>query len=168
MNDPLDDLLAAPAARDDGAKLRQTILRRSTGVLRRRRRVKQAAWGLALAACYLAGMGTMRWFMPVPAPQIVEVTPPEPKPEAPVVPPSATALENLALDSTDRRAELYRAAAERYRAQGDLAAWVRCQDNALDATKKEDLAVSPDDDFLTIALKQDRQKQEKRDARKLD
>ena len=33
---------------------------------------------------------------------------------------------------------------------------------------KDDLTVSPDDDFLTIALKQDRQKKEKRDARNLD
>ncbi len=168
MNDPLDDLLTPHPAPADGAKLRQAILVRSTGVLRRRRRLKQVAWGLALAACYLAGMGTTRWFTPTPVPQTVQVTPPEPQPEVPAAPPSATALEYLALDSTDHRAELYRAAAERYREQGDLAAWVRCQDNALDATKQEDLAVSPDDDFVTIALKQDRQKQEKRDARKLD
>jgi hypothetical protein len=171
MNDPIDDLLALPVAPLDDAKLRLEILRRCTTVLRRRRRLRQLGWAAALAACFLAGMLTMRWFTPPAPPQVIEVVvaPPEPKKETPPqVVLSAVAVENLALDSPDRSTELYRLAAELYRKQGDLASWVRCQDNALETGKKDDLTVSPDDDFLTIALKQERQKKEKRDARHLD
>ena len=84
------------------------------------------------------------------------------------MPPSAVAVENKALDSPDRRAELYRQAAELYFKEGDYASWVRCKDNALSEAKKDDLQVSPDDDFLTIALKKERQKKENQDARGVD
>jgi hypothetical protein len=168
MNDPLDELLALPPAPDDGAKLRQEILLRSTGVLRRRRRWKRLAWAASLAACYAAGMLTMRWFTPPAAGVEVAAAPTqETKNETPPVVQSARAVENLALDSTEHRAELYRQAAGLYRKDGDLASWVRCKDNALAEAKKEDLTVSADDDFLEIALKQARQK-EKRDARTLE
>ena len=53
-------------------------------------------------------------------------------------------------------------------AKGDLANWIRCKDNALAASKKEDLTVAPGDDFLTIALKRERQKQEKTHVRQMD
>jgi hypothetical protein len=171
MNDPLDDLLAAPATPVETATLRHAILLRSTALLRRRRRLKQLGLAASLAACFLGGMATMRCLTPAAPKEHVEVavTPPEPKKETPAPAVlSAAAVENAALDSTDRRDELYRLAAELYRKEGDLASWIRCKDNALEAAKKDDLAVSPDDDFLTIALKQDRQKKEKRDARHLD
>jgi hypothetical protein len=172
MNDPLDDLLALrPAPAEDG-KLRAAIWLRSTAVLRRRRRLKQLGWAVGLAACFVAGMVTMRWLAPpAAAAQVVEVVVPRPEPPKELPPPlvlSAAAVENLALDSTDHRSELYRLASELYRKEGDLASWVRCKDNALEAGKNEDLTVSPGDDFITIALKQERQKKEKRDARHLD
>ncbi len=79
-------------------------------------------------------------------------------------------MENRALDATDRRErfELYRKAAHLYRGKGDYANWVRCEGNALDEAGKEDLAVSPDDDAVLIALKLERQNKEKSDAHKLD
>jgi hypothetical protein len=174
MNDDLDALLAPPPLPPEAAAFRQAVLERTTAVLRRRRRLKQVAWVCGLAACYVAGMLTMRWITPSPIPQVVEVQPepkheqPEPKKETAPRPLTAVAVENLALDSTENRAELYRQAAELYRQQGDYANWLRCKDNALDAAKKADLAVAPDDDFITIALKRDRQKQEKNDARHVD
>jgi hypothetical protein len=173
MNDPLDELLAPPREPDDG-RLRQEILRRSTAVLRRRRRLKQLVLAASLPTCFLAGMVTVRWFAPPPQQQVVYVQA-EPKPEIlpepkkePAVPLSAVAMENKALDSPDHRAELYRQAAELYLKEGDYASWVRCKDNALGEAKKEDLQISPDDDFLTIALKKERQKKEIQDARRVD
>ncbi len=174
MHDPFDELLAVPPAPDD-SKLREEILRRSTAILRRRRRVKQLALTASLAACFLAGMVTMRWFSPAPPQQVVYVefdakhdTLPEPMKEASPISLSAVAMENKALDSPDHRAELYGQAAELYLKEGDYASWVRCKDNALSEAKKEDLQISPDDDFLTIALKKERQKKENRDARTVD
>jgi hypothetical protein len=175
MNDPLDDLLTPRHAPDDGAELRHDLLARSTSLLRRRRRLKRVAWVAALAACNGAGLVTMHWLAPEPAVQIVyrdaespRDTPPGPKRETP--PETAVAVENRALDATDRRerGELYRKAAELYRRDGDYANWVRCRGNALDEARQEDLAVTPDDDSVTIALKLERQKKEKRDARTLD
>jgi hypothetical protein len=174
MNDPLDQLLGVTPAPDDG-KLRQEILQRSTAILRRRRRLKQLALAACLPACFLAGMATMHWFIPAPQQQVVflETDPkhetlPEPKKEPAPTPLSALAMENKALDSPDHRAELYRQAAELYRQEGDYASWVRCKDNALSEAKSEDLEVKPGDDFLTIALKKERQKKENHDARRVD
>jgi hypothetical protein len=177
MNDPLDDLLAAPPASADGTKLRQELLARSTGVVRRRRRLRQVAAGVALAGCFVAGMVTMRCLTP-PAPELLvwdtrpqppNETLPEPKRDAPI-PETAVAVEYRALDATDRRErfDLYRKAARLYRGKGDYANWVRCEGNALDEAAKEDLAVAPDDDAVLIALKLERQKKEKSDARNLD
>jgi hypothetical protein len=174
MNDSFDELLAAPAAPDDG-QLRQEILRRSTALLRRRRQLKQLALVMSLPACFLTGMAAMYWLNPATKQRVVYVEaeprrdpPPVPKQETPMVPLSAVAMENKALDSADHRAELYRQAAELYRKEGDYASWVRCRDNALSEATKEDLQISPDDDFLTIALKKERQKKENRDARTVD
>jgi hypothetical protein len=174
MNDPLDELLARPPAADDG-KLRQEILQGSTAILRRRRYVKQLLLAATLPACFLAGMVTMRWFGPAPQQQLVYVeigakkeALPTPGKEPPLPTLSAVVMENKALDSPDHRADLYRQAAELYLKEGDYASWVRCKDNALSEAKKEDLQISPDDDFLTIALKKERQKKENRDARTVD
>jgi hypothetical protein len=173
MHDPVDELLTVAPAPDDG-RLRQDILHRSTAILRRRRRLKQLALAASLPACFLAGMMTMWGFAPTPQQQVVYVeiepkheTSPEPKKEAPT-PMSAVAMENKALDSPDHRADLYRQAAELYLKEGNYASWVRCKDNALSEAKKEDLQISPDDDFLTIALKKERQKKENRDAHRVD
>jgi hypothetical protein len=178
MNDQLDDLLTPPPSPSDGTTLRQELLARTTGVLRRRRRLRQIAWVGALAACFIAGMVTMRWCTPL-APAVVAVntqpdpkieTLPEPKADAPTPPETAVAVEYQALDATDRRErfDLYRKAARLYRGKGDFANWVRCEGNALDEAAKEDRAVSADDDAVLIALKLERQKKEKSDARNLD
>jgi hypothetical protein len=174
MNDPLDDLLSAHPGPDD-SQLRQDILKRSTGVLRRRRRLKQLVLAATLPACFLAGMVTTYWLRPAPQQRLVyvEMAPTkdalaQAKQETPVILLSAVAMENKALDSPDHRAELYRKAAELYLKEGDYASWVRCKDNALSEARSEDLQISPDDDFLTIALKKERQKKENRNERTVD
>ncbi len=163
-SDNTDDLLAPRPTLEDSGPLRQVVLLRTTGVLRRRRRLKQLVLVGACAACFAAGMVTMRWWTPT-APQVVQVRPDEKPETARPEAVSALAQENRALDAPDARtrSEGYNKAAELYRQQGDFADWVRCKDNALDDAPREDLIVSAEDDFLTIALKRERQKKENRD-----
>ena len=51
-----DEFRSIPALRDQ-------LLKQTLGVVRRRRRLGRLRWGGALAACYLAGMLTSRWFV---------------------------------------------------------------------------------------------------------
>src|SRR6516164_9419532 len=61
-----EDLLAAPpvAAAD---QLRKALWRQTTGVLRRRRWRRRVGLAAALAACYGAGLLTMKWLPGPPA-----------------------------------------------------------------------------------------------------
>ena len=60
---------------------------------------------------------------------------------------------------------IYRRAADVYATeQGDLESALRCYSRSLDAGTDEDLAISPDDHWLLMAIKDARQK-EKNDAR---
>jgi hypothetical protein len=166
-SDPVDDLLASrpgPAS----AALRQSILGRTAGVLRRRRWTRRAAWAALLAACYAVGVLTPRpWAGPTPAPP-PEVTrtlerPPEPPPQPPSVPPaegSALALEWRAVEADVGRADLFRRAGQRYlREEGDPLGAVRCYAHALEKPAAGDLTVRLDDDWLLMALKDARQKE---------
>ena len=79
---------------------------------------------------------------------------------------TAAALEWRAFDEAN--AALYRQAGERYlREDADPYAAVRCYRQSLDAAGPDALAVSADDDFLLMALKDARQR-EKRDAKHVD
>src|SRR5438874_710401 len=62
--DACDELLtpAAPPPADEA--WRQALFLRSSGVLRRRLWGKRAGFAAALAACYLAGLATMRLWTP--------------------------------------------------------------------------------------------------------
>src|SRR5216117_3102855 len=65
--DAFDDLLAAEGLPAADETWRQDLLRRTSRVLRRRRRWKRAGFVAALAACYVAGLATMRlWVPPTP------------------------------------------------------------------------------------------------------
>src|SRR6266481_2377404 len=83
--DPLHDLLTRPTPTADAA-LRQALLSQTTRVLRRRLYVRRAGQVAVLAACYLAGVFTMRgWVTPAAplesAPPIVATGPAPPNPE---------------------------------------------------------------------------------------
>jgi hypothetical protein len=164
--DPIEELLAPSAAPPDTSALRQDLLARTRRDLRMQRSARRLAWAAALAACYGAGLLTMRWFM-TPA------RPPEPAPLArqeektPIAQAAkqAVALEWEAVDRPDQQAALYRQAGDRYLTEeGDIAAALRCYGNALDSGTPEDLTTSSTDNWLLMAIK-DARKKEKHDAK---
>jgi hypothetical protein len=170
MNDPEVFLTPATPPACDGT-LREALRTRTTTILRRRRRLKQLGYAAALAACFAAGMAAMRYALSPaldPAPQVVRQRPgPEKAPETPPEPPAvvqAVALEWQAFDAPGGRAELFRQAGDLYVSQGyDPHAALRCYRNALDSGSADDLRISAADNWLLMALKNDRQK-EKRDV----
>ena len=172
--DLCDELLAPPKPPADLAPLRERVWRRVARRVRWRRRLRRAALAAALAACWAGGMLTMRWWSP-PAPPPVQVvnnhqTPVEPPPETvPESRPAAPALaaEWKAFDSTERQAELYRAAADLYQQEHDPLSAVRCYGRSLDAAPEQTQTVSAGDDWLLMAIK-DARKKEKRDAKPVD
>ena len=85
QDDDIDGLLALPRESTENAKRKQATLALTTGVLRRRGRLKKLAWVGGLAACYLAGMATMHWATPAPERQVV-VIPPQGKQEEAAAP----------------------------------------------------------------------------------
>jgi hypothetical protein len=58
--DALGGLLETGSVVPCPARLRGALLLRTTGVLRRRRRLRRIAFAAAMTACYLAGMGTVQ------------------------------------------------------------------------------------------------------------
>jgi hypothetical protein len=174
--DRLDELLMATPPPQHTQQWRQTLLGQTTRVLRRRRRWKRLGFIAALAACYAAGALTV-WLMMKPAP--VEDSPPlvvsrpqDAIPErAPKPPPddlpraqdadlSARALEWQAVESEDKRAELFRRAGDRYlNDENDPESALRCYKNALNAGA--DTKVSPDDNWLLASIKNARQKEKR-------
>jgi hypothetical protein len=148
-------------------------------VLRRRRRLKQAGWVAALAACYFAGLGSSRIGSPRFAPHVLEaqnradtrspdaVSSPHapvtvitqasvPLDDDPDVP--AIVFERIAAAAdVARRSLLFRRAGDRYLDGSDEDAAIRCYRRALDNAPERDLAISPDDNWLLIALKKARQ-----------
>jgi hypothetical protein len=73
---------------------------------------------------------------------------------------SALALEWQAIDSPERRAELYRRAGDLYlQENNDVPSALRCYRGALAAGTEKDWTFSPDDNWLLAAAKQERQKE---------
>lgn len=161
------------------AKFREKLLKRTTGVLRFRRRVRH--WGLVagLGLSYLAGAATMRLATPSlhVAPSLVEhraateqaITPPTAVPAPVSRPPQvephlpARVLEQMGeLASVTERGTYFRLAGDRYEQAGDITAALRCYRLVLDGASEAELVVSPSDSYLLMTLKNARQK-EKRD-----
>jgi hypothetical protein len=166
-NDPVGRFLdfGSPAAMP--AELRQMLLSRTTRVLRRRRRLRRAAYVLALIGCYLLGLGTRHLGTP-PAPthsvllssgshtaartpasgSLQAALPLDGQPEVP-----AFVLERMAQSCPENRSELYRRAGDGYLAQGDFASAVHCYGRSLDAGSETDWIVTKDDNWLLMQLK---------------
>ena len=169
--DPLDGMRRPPSP-PDAEELRRTVYAQTRRVFHRRRRLRQCAYGIALAASFAAGLLVMRVATPInPSPQPEEVVEKRdvPRPvEKPVAPePDAPALvrEWQAFDSDDRRAELYRRAGATYlQEESDPLSAVRCYANALDNGTEQDQNVSAHDDYLLMAIKIARKK-ERNDAK---
>jgi hypothetical protein len=168
--DPLDDLLRPAVAAQDGLAFRGRLLAQTTRVLRSRRRRRVAVWVAALAACYVAGVLTVYWFGPKRIEQVVVVQKePTPAPLVPALvkpavpdakPASAVALEWKAFDADQHRPEMYRKAGDRYMNQdADPASALRCYGQSLNGSSDADLAISPNDDYLLMLVKNARQKE---------
>jgi hypothetical protein len=147
--------------------LRRAVLHRTTRVLRRLCWLRRGAVVIALSACYLAGAATMRLLTPPSVVTVVVDKPGEPAPPAPNVEPlphetepRALALEWDALDHPEKKVESYRRAGDRYLAESnDVQAAVRCYKQMLDAGTEKDWIIAPDDNWLLMALKEARQKE---------
>ena len=179
--DPIDDFLSADFSPNLAGPLREQLLKRTTGLLRRRRWLRRLAVVAALAACYAAGILTMQMLAPpsqaVEQPQIVKHVPepvdePRLKSEPPAVAvrepaddadASALTLEWKALDSPERRPDLFRKAGDRYVEESDIPSALRCYRNALDLGTEKDWKITADDNWLFMALKEAKLK-EKRNA----
>jgi hypothetical protein len=167
--DPCDELLVPKPAEESDA-LRSLVLARTTRVLRGRRWTRRAGMALVVVAFYAAGLVTMHWLTPA-APAItvyVEKTPegpPAPQAKEPVPSPSDMEWQLLDHPNQPRQVALYREAGDRYLAEAsDPESALRCYRRMLDVGSDADLAISPDDNWLLLAAKAERQK-EKRDAK---
>jgi hypothetical protein len=162
--DDLADYLAVPPVGPDA--LRDAILRQTGRVLMRRRWCAAVIRFGSPVVAAIAGAAVVWQFAPrtVVVERVVTVEPALVFPlDSPAPQLSAQRLEADADQSTARReaAKRYRAAGDRYAATNDFESALRCYRQALDAGT--DLTISPDDHWLLMTLKADRQK-EKTDA----
>jgi hypothetical protein len=163
--DPLDELLRS-ALPSSPTIWKESLLSRTTRTLRWRRRGRRISIFAALAACYVAGLVSMRLLRAEPAVEVrrevVYVTE-EKRPESPpdrLAPPvperplTALALEWQAAENPERSAELNRRAGDRYFAEeNDLASAVRCYKRFLSACPVAELEIAPQDNWLLVTLK---------------
>jgi hypothetical protein len=171
--DDLDELLSGQQPPPERPELRAVIVREAGRVQRRRRWVIRGRRVIVLAACYAAGLASMRFWSPPPQPSppaIVERPPDAEPPSPPAVadpyrydPPER--IEKWAfLQTGEKRVELYRRAGDGYLVRDDVQAALRCYRRALDGASAADLAIRADTDtWLLMSLKMDRNK-EKRNA----
>ncbi|HTU90127.1 MAG TPA: hypothetical protein VMF69_08640 [Gemmataceae bacterium] len=166
--DPIDAMLRPPSPADN-EMLRQSVYMRTQRVLCRRRRLRQFAYAASLLLSFAVGAGTMRMTSPQPAPVVDSPAPSASKdqpqlPDNPLPSTDDSALERewVAFDSIDRRGELYRQAGDRYMTEeNDPQSALRCYSNALDNGTEQDLAISSNDHWLLMAIKDARQKEKK-------
>lgn len=173
QNDLLFDALGAltQPRSPEVETLRQKVLAQTIDVLRRRRRVRQFAYAAALLLSFAAGALTM--YLPgrgaskedpLPVP-IAKTQTPLPTTED-AANPTALDEEWIAFDSDEHRSERYRRAGDRYLTdENDPLSALRCYGNALDAGSEADLTISTSDNWLLMAIKSAREK-EQSDAKK--
>jgi len=174
MTDPVDDLLRPPPP-DAADPLRQALLLQTTRLLRRRRRAKHLAFAGVMAACYAAGMLTMRFWMPPLKPdkgmasrrqeKVPRQRSVSPKKDREHNPPlsadeSALSLEWRAVDNSKNRFELYRRAGDLYLQGNDVQSALRCYRGALAAAPARTRIISVSDNWLFMIAKQERQKEQ--------
>jgi hypothetical protein len=154
-----------PVAAED--RLRHELLWQTTTLLVRRRRLKLLAYAGALAACYLAGVLSMRLWRVSPTveqPPVAQgqTSAPQKPSTKPIEPRSlpAGAVEQEARADREHRRQLYRLAGDRYLEENsDAVSALRCYREALQSGSDSDLTISPDDNWLLMALKKDKQEE---------
>jgi hypothetical protein len=164
--DPLESMLRPPSP-PENETLRPTVYARTRRVLRRRRRLRQCVYAVSLLASFVVGAGVMRMTVRTDSGERGGVSPPMARtnqgadaPRSPEPDDSALAAEWTAFDSTERRAELYRHAGDRYmEEESDPLSALRSYGNALDNGTEQDLTISTDDNWLLMAIKDARLKE---------
>ncbi|HLW66090.1 MAG TPA: hypothetical protein VKS79_12335 [Gemmataceae bacterium] len=160
-----DDLeaLLTPNLMPASAAVRGLIERRSSGAVRSRLWLRRGRLVVALAACYLAGMVTIDFLRMRPDIVTVGVLRTLPERIVVVIPAEAPLAVELRAEQAlpPEQAQVYFTAGKRYATEaGDWDSALRCYRNALDADPKQAERIDPDnDDWLTMALKLDRQKE---------
>ncbi len=166
--DPLESMLRGiPGEASD--ELREVIRKKTVAVLRRRRWTRRAIWVSGLAGCYAAGILTMALRLPAKSQSAVAFAPPPeptnqiaPAPSTPEIvtpnetqpPKTARALEWKALDSEERRPDLFRLAGDQYLFANDLQSATRCYHSALQGASAEELQITVNDNWLFMSLKE--------------
>lgn len=167
-HDFLESLLAGPLPAAEN-HLRQSLRQQTSTMLRRRKYRRWLTQAGALAACYVAGMFTLWLWMPGHGPTssatdvvVVQETATIPIAEHSETQVSPVVLERLgAVANKDQKAELLRQAGERYvEERGDWRSAVHCFAQSIDAAPLEERSISPSDNWLVMALKEARQKQQ--------
>ncbi|HEY7158706.1 MAG TPA: hypothetical protein VH575_32480 [Gemmataceae bacterium] len=170
--DPLEGMLRPRSVPPQSEALRQAVYARTRGVLRRRRLVRQLAYVAALLVSFGAGLLVMRVTIPradgergrvsAPSAQTPNTQTSSTQALGALTRPRSPALvkEWNAFDSDGRRNELYRQAGDSYmEEEHDPQSALRCYTNALDHGTKQDLTISADDNWLLMAIKGARQKE---------
>jgi hypothetical protein len=179
LPEPLESFLQAPPSLAPEAKVQEGLLQQTRAMLVQPR--SRASWPLAVAIAasivvIIASIFLARQPPRDPTPprnDFVErdIAPPPnngPKPKQPApksvapVPANPRDLEWKAFDADNDalRARLYFQAGDLYLAQlDDYESAVRCYGQALDYCAAADLTVNPDDNWLVMALKRDRRKE---------
>lgn len=167
--DPVEGLLRPPTSADNEA-LRQAVYSQTRRLLRRRRWIRRFAYAASLLVSFAVGAGTMR-MMPQPARTelgeresvshpLAQKNPGTDAPRSPSPDDSALAQEWIAFDSEEQRSESYRQAGDRYmKDESDPQSALRCYSNALDNGTEQDLAISTEDNWLLMVIKDARQKE---------
>ncbi len=166
--DPFENKLS-PIPGQASDELRAVIQMKTLAVLRRRRWMRRGVWAFSLMGCYAAGILTMALRLPaesqstvadapepLPAVQLAP-TPSGPEKENPKFaqpPETALALEWRALDSEEKRPELFRLAGDKYLLANDLQSATRCYRSALQGASDEDLHITVNDNWLFMSLKE--------------
>jgi hypothetical protein len=179
MNDPLEQILqhAAPGQNSEAA-LRARVYEQTVRTLRRRRRVRKLVVAGCLGVCFAAGMAVMalgRHVFPddrEPKPVVAMVPQPRawakpgpvfPAATAKIAPstpstPSALSREWQAFDT--KKPQFFLQAGNSYLLERqDISSALRCYRQAFANATDEELADSPDDNWLVVALKQTRRKE---------
>ena len=165
--DPLEGMLRPPAL-PEIETLRQTVYQRTRRVINRRRLVRRFAYAAALLVSFGVGVLATRMIAKTDVGERGRVSAPSaspgalPQPRSPSPDDSPLAREWIALESEDHRHELYRQAGDRYMTEEfDPQSALRCFSNALDNGTEQDLAISSDDNWLLMAIKDARLKEKK-------
>ena len=158
-------VLGQPTADDN---LREAVLARTIGVVRRCRRMKRCALAAGLLGCYLAGIttvglwrseGNMSPQSPTGQPMIAEQPPQKVVP--PLLPPAANPKKQQVAAKNPSGFESWRRIGDHYlHEKGDVSLAVAGYSEAINLASQEELALSPgQDNWILMALKDARTKE---------